>query len=193
MEILQARSGSGLPCPPPGDLPNPGKELRFPILKVASLPFEPPGKPKNTGVGSLSLLQGIFLTQESSLGLLHCRWILYQLSCQGSPPKRGCWGCMGQKCRGHRFHSYSQQIPHALEQLKVHVTQLPSPRSRAHEPQLLSLRPAATEASEPRACAPQQGKPLSGEARAPRWSSPCSGQLEKACAQQRRPSAAKNK
>ena len=37
------------------------------------------------GVGSLSLLQWIFLTQESNRGLLHCRWILYQLSYQGSP------------------------------------------------------------------------------------------------------------
>ena len=35
---------------------------------------------QNTGVGSLSLLQGIFLTQESNQGLLHCRRILYQLS-----------------------------------------------------------------------------------------------------------------
>ena len=41
---------------------------------------EPPGKPKNTIVGSLSLLQGIFLTQESKWGLLHCRLIVYQLS-----------------------------------------------------------------------------------------------------------------
>ena len=39
----------------------------------------------NIGVGSLSLLQGIFPTQESNWGLLHCRWILYQLSYQGSP------------------------------------------------------------------------------------------------------------
>ena len=46
---------------------------------------EPPGKPKNTGVGSLSLLQRIFPTQESNWGLLHCRQILYQLSSQGSP------------------------------------------------------------------------------------------------------------
>ena len=45
---------------------------------------EPPGKPKNTGVGSLSLLQKIFPTQESNQGFLHCRWILYQLSYQGS-------------------------------------------------------------------------------------------------------------
>ena len=40
---------------------------------------------QNTGVGSLSLLQGIFPTQGSNPGLLHCRWILYQLSHKGSP------------------------------------------------------------------------------------------------------------
>ena len=38
---------------------------------------------QDTGVGSLYLLQGIFLTQESNWGLLHCRWILYQLSYEG--------------------------------------------------------------------------------------------------------------
>ena len=40
---------------------------------------------QNTGVGSLSLLWGIFLTQELNQGLLHCWRILYQLSHQGSP------------------------------------------------------------------------------------------------------------
>ena len=40
---------------------------------------------QNTGVGSLSLLQGIFPTQESNPGLPHCRQILYQLSHKGSP------------------------------------------------------------------------------------------------------------
>ena len=39
---------------------------------------------QNTGVGSLSLLQQIFPTQESNWSLLHCRRILYQLSHQGS-------------------------------------------------------------------------------------------------------------
>ena len=47
-----------------------------------SLPAEPQGKSKNTGVGNLSLLQQIFPTQESNWGLLHCRQILYQLSYQ---------------------------------------------------------------------------------------------------------------
>ena len=46
-------------------------------------PWNSPGQ--NTGVGSLSLLQGSFLTQGSNPGLLHCRWILYQLSHKGSP------------------------------------------------------------------------------------------------------------
>ena len=40
---------------------------------------------QNTGVGSLSLLQGIFPTQESNWGLLYCKRILYQLSYEGSP------------------------------------------------------------------------------------------------------------
>ena len=54
-------------------------------MQADSLPAEPPGKPKNSGVGSLYLLQQIFQTQESSQGLLHGRWILYQVSYQGSP------------------------------------------------------------------------------------------------------------
>ena len=40
---------------------------------------------QNTGVGSLSLLQGIFPTQGLSSGLQHCRQILYHLSYQRSP------------------------------------------------------------------------------------------------------------
>ena len=51
---------SGLPCPPPGDLPNAGIEPRSPALQADSLPAEPQGKHKNTGVGSLSLLWWIF-------------------------------------------------------------------------------------------------------------------------------------
>ena len=46
-------------------------------------PRNSPGR--NTGVGSLSLLQGIFPTQGSNPGLLHCRQIIYQVSHQGSP------------------------------------------------------------------------------------------------------------
>ena len=66
----------------PGKLPKPGIEPRSPTLQANSLLSEPPGKPKSTGVGSLFLLQGIFLTQESNWGLLYYRQILYQLSYQ---------------------------------------------------------------------------------------------------------------
>ena len=62
--ILQARILEWVAFPSPGDLPNPGIEPRFPTLQMDSLPAEPPGKPKNTGVGNLSLLQRIFPTQE---------------------------------------------------------------------------------------------------------------------------------
>ena len=70
--------------PSPEDLPNPGIKPRSHTLQADSLPAESPGKPKNTGVGSLSLLQWIFPIQESNQGFLHCRKILYQLGYQGS-------------------------------------------------------------------------------------------------------------
>ena len=60
-----------------GDLLNPGVKPRSPALQTDSLLSESIGKPMNIGMG-------ISLTQELNLGLLHCRRILYQLSCQGS-------------------------------------------------------------------------------------------------------------
>ena len=64
---------SGLPFSSPGNLPNPGIEPRSPVLQAESLPAEPPGKPKNAGVGSLSLFQWIFLIREYEPGSLHSR------------------------------------------------------------------------------------------------------------------------
>ena len=66
-----------------------GIKLRSPSLQEGSLLAEPQGKPKNTGVGSLSLLHWIFLTQESNWDLLHCRCILYQLSYGGMDERLG--------------------------------------------------------------------------------------------------------
>ena len=62
----------------PIQVSNPG-----PTLQRDSLPAEPQRKPKNIGEGSLSHLQRIFPTQELNRALLHCRWVLYQLSYQG--------------------------------------------------------------------------------------------------------------
>ena len=56
-------------------------------MQEGSLPAEPQRKPKNTGVGSVSLFQQIFPIQESDQGLLHGRRILYQLSYQGCDAK----------------------------------------------------------------------------------------------------------
>ena len=67
-----------------------GKESESRSVKSDSLrphglfsPWNSPGH--NASVGSLSLLQQTFLTQALNWGLLRCRWILYQLSYEGSP------------------------------------------------------------------------------------------------------------
>ena len=83
-DSLDKNTRAWVACSPPGDLPNPGSKPRSPALQADFLLSEPPGKSMNTGVGSLSLLQGNFLTQELNQGLLHCRWICYQLSYPGS-------------------------------------------------------------------------------------------------------------
>ena len=83
--ILQARILEWVTMPSSKGFSQPRDRTQVSHIAADSLPSEPLGKPKNTGVGSLSLLQGIFLTQESNQGLLHCRRILYQLSYEGSP------------------------------------------------------------------------------------------------------------
>ena len=55
---------SWLSCLPPADHPNPGIKPRSPVLQADSLPSEPPGESMNTGMGSLSLLQGDLSNQE---------------------------------------------------------------------------------------------------------------------------------
>ena len=60
--------------------------LRDPVdcgLLDSSVHGDSPGK--NTRMGYYALLQGIFPTQGSTWGLLHAKWILYQLNYQGSP------------------------------------------------------------------------------------------------------------
>ena len=99
MEFSRQEYWGGLPCSPPGDLPDPGMEPRSSALQASSLPcvtreaplsrlvvsdsatpctvaarllcpWDSPGK--NSGVGSHSLLQGIFPTQGSSWPRVSC-------------------------------------------------------------------------------------------------------------------------
>ena len=58
-------------------------QLCLTVCNPMDSPWNSPGQ--NTGVGSLSLLQGIFPTQRSNPSLPHCRQILYQLRHKGSP------------------------------------------------------------------------------------------------------------
>ena len=103
-EILQARMLEWVAFPFSKRSSQPGIEPRSPALWADYLPAETPGKPKNTGVGTLSLLLWIFLTQESNQCLLHCRQSLYQLSYKGSP--------------GERSHGYLQKLVLFLKKKK---------------------------------------------------------------------------
>ena len=67
MGFSRPQCWGGESFPSPGDLPNPGIEPRSPAMQVDSLPTEPQGNPRNTGVGSLTLLQRIFPTQEGEV------------------------------------------------------------------------------------------------------------------------------
>ena len=87
--ILQARILEWVAIPSSRGSSQPRDRTQFsnPVLPHCRLilkPAEPQGKPKKTGVGSLSLLQQTFPTWEFDWGLLHCRWILYQLRYQRS-------------------------------------------------------------------------------------------------------------
>ena len=84
-------TGSQLPCPPPRDFPNAGVKPQSLALQEDSLPVESPGKSKNTGVGSLSLLQGNFLTQElncvsSIAGRFFTNWATWEAQRRASLP-----------------------------------------------------------------------------------------------------------
>ena len=59
--------------------------LLIPWTVACQTPLPRNSPRNNTGVGSHFLFQGIFLTQESNRGLLHCRRILHQLSHRGIP------------------------------------------------------------------------------------------------------------
>ena len=80
----QARILEWIAMPSSRTFPNSEIKPRSPELQAYSLPSKPPGKPKKNGMGSLSLLQGIFPTRNGTR--VSCiAGSLYQLSYQGSP------------------------------------------------------------------------------------------------------------
>jgi len=85
MGIPQARIPSWVVMPSSRGSSQPRDRSQSPAVQADPLLSEPPGKPINTGVASLSILQGVFPTQDLNWVLPHCTWILYQLSYHGSP------------------------------------------------------------------------------------------------------------
>ena len=73
MEFSKPEYWSGETFHSSGDLPNPRINWDWSTLQVDSLPAAPQERPKNTGLGSLFLLQWIFPTLESDRGLGHCK------------------------------------------------------------------------------------------------------------------------
>ena len=119
MGFSQKEYWSGLPCPPLGELPNPGIEPRSPTLQADSSLTEPPRKLRETEMGTLSLLQGIFLTQGLNPGLPHCRQTLYHLSHQGSPGS--CFRCQEQTSEQNKISlSWSLYSSFGREEISIH-------------------------------------------------------------------------
>ena len=92
---------------------------------------------QNTGVGSCSLLQGIFPAQGSNPGLPHCRQILYQLSHKGSPKESGNvtkWEnrslVLSQKITYKIYEFYTKHIYWALDNHWIVLGVVKSQRTR---------------------------------------------------------------
>ena len=91
-------------------------------------PWNSPGQ--NTGMGRLSLLQGIFPPQGLNQGLLHCRWILYHLSYEGSP--HWLWGKFKSKPHGKPFPTHNEGYNQEVKQRQalVRMCRNPNPYTR---------------------------------------------------------------
>ena len=73
MGFFRQEYWSGLPCPPPGDLPDPGIEPRSPTRQADSLPFKPPGEPLSHPAIS------ILYNKNHSLTLTYFPWLVYHI------------------------------------------------------------------------------------------------------------------
>ena len=111
-----------------GNLPNPGIKPRSPALQVDSLPAEPLGEPKHTGVGSLSLLQVIFPTQESNWDHPHCPQVFYQLSTREAP--------IGERKALNQRSPSNQAVLRGYEGQAEHATRGPCWRQGVDDPRV---------------------------------------------------------
>ena len=105
--------------------------LRPHLLQPTSLlcPWASPGK--NTGVGSHSLLQGIFPTQGSNPGLLHCRQIFYSLRHQGSQ-NGTMWRCQGSNLGPHARKACALALSYIPQYINIYPLFLRFPSHSGH-------------------------------------------------------------
>ena len=106
--ILQARILEWVAFPLCRGSPQPRDRTQVSGIAAGFFASWATGKPKNTEVGSLSLLQWLFPTQKLNWGLLHCRRILYQLSYQGSQKRQR---NQRSNCQHPLDHRKSKKIP----------------------------------------------------------------------------------
>ena len=85
MEFSRQEYWSGLPFPSAGNLPNPGIKPTSLTLQVILYQLNHQESPRKLEWVGYPFFQHIFLTQESNWDLMHCRYILSQLSYQGCP------------------------------------------------------------------------------------------------------------
>ena len=148
MEFSRQGYRSGLPFPSPGDLPDSGIKPGSPTLQADTLPSEPPGKPKNTGVGCF------FLHSEIQ--------ILYQLSPKGSPSV----SVLFVKC-----YSYTTPWPNPLEGTATHISENRTAHTFPEAHRLSSCSPLSSDCTQVSRC-PQPGlfSRLSSAKPSPFWS-----------------------
>jgi len=103
--ILQTRILEWVAVPFSRGSPQPRDQTQVSCIASGFLPPEPQGKPKNTGVGSLSLRQQIFPIQGLNRGLLHCRWILLPIELSGKQ-------CCVKFCCSTKWLSYTHTHTH---------------------------------------------------------------------------------
>ena len=91
MWILQARIMEWVACPSPKNLPTPRTEPQAACIVGRFLTIWATGEPKNTGVGRLSFLEGIFVTRDLNQGFLHCRCNRYSWATREAPSPITLW------------------------------------------------------------------------------------------------------
>ena len=139
---------TGLPCPPPGDLPNPGIESRSPALQADSLLPEPPGKPEKTSLAVNTVIAWILPTEKGK-SLPHPKVMVFVLKTNIVNH----WCLVFQHREGELESCWSQnlRVPRSSQILEYHTWDwlLAQPSSRLRGSQFRCTAEQGCQTSEP--------------------------------------------